>query len=157
MFHLTLLIATLAAAPIAPVSADTIDATTHAALDSAGVHFSRAFVAGNMAGIVDSYTGDAFLMPNSGRVYRGAEGVRTFYAGGPPAGHRLEATFRRRLAADRVLEVGSWHFLPGGDGATWRSGCYSVVMGLSGDGRWRMEFDTWTDELEAEHLCGAGR
>jgi ketosteroid isomerase-like protein len=152
-----LLAALLAVAPPS-LPADTVDAATARALDAANAAFSRAVVAGDAAVVVAAYHDDAVLHPPAGGVLVGTDRVREFWGGLAPgrnAGHRLEANYRRELAPGVVLEIGRWHSQGMRDGVPgeWTSGCYTVIWRRDDAGAWRLQYDGWTNPIEADWAC----
>ena len=128
-----------------------------AALDSANVAFSAAYLRGDGAALAASYDGPAVLHPPAGGIVVG-EAKSGFWEGGDPArrfGHRLETTYRRVLAEGLVLEMGRWHSKAGDDAASaeWSSGCYTVIWQRGRDGRWRLTYDGWTAPKPEEWAC----
>lgn len=149
-------------APTTPSAAagpvDTVTTLVARALDQANAAFSAAWVARDWEAIVGMYTADAILHPPAGGVLVGADRIAAFWrpiASSQPLGHRLEPTVRRELASGVVLETGRWHSRRMRDGQEedWIRGCYTLVWRLESDGRWRMEYDAWTNPIPADWAC----
>ena len=142
----------------ATAGADTVDATTAAALDAANAAFSAAWVRGDGETLVAAYVPDAILHPPAGGVRVGTAAVRSIWGSSGPGrlGHRLEPLLRRSLAEGMVLEMGRWHSRRATDtdpDPPWVWGCYTVIWRRDPGAPWRMYYDAWSVPHTEEWAC----
>lgn len=158
---LTALLAALAlnACATAPPAPTGVDAATAATLDAENAAFSAAFVRGDVEAILAAYTEDAVVQTPQGTVAVSPTTIRGLWA---PIGqsddrisHSLRSTFRQQLAPYLVLEQGAFTIVRRVDEGEQRTdGCYTLVWRRS-DGRWRIQFDSWTPPHNPARSCTA--
>jgi ketosteroid isomerase-like protein len=136
-----------------------VDTATAAALDAENAAFSAAFVRGDVEAILAAYTADAVVQTPQGTVASTPETIRMLWApierGDDRISHSLRSTLRQRLAPHLVLEQGAFTIVRRVDNAEQRSdGCYTLIWRHS-DGRWRIQFDSWTPPHNPARSCTA--
>jgi uncharacterized protein (TIGR02246 family) len=138
----------------APVAAQENDEDVAQAIAVSATAFSRALEAGDAATMAAQYTEDATLIPPSGRLVTGRDAIQQFWTPGNPDFKTLRhglTTDRLEVSGDVAIEVGTWSQRGQlrDEEPTESSGRYLVVWRRETDGKWRMQFDSWTRPFEA--------
>lgn len=117
-----------------------------AAIEDAGRRFSAAYMRGDVDAMVELYTPDAVIFPNSSEAIRGHEDIRRYWA--LPAGARI--THHRatpteiRVDGDHAYDHGVYEVSGERNGEAWGPtlGKYVIVWRRGPEG-WRMHLDMW--------------
>ena len=115
------------------------------AIAEAYVKFSEIFSTGNASALADLYTEDAWLLSQTGDMFKGREGIETFWAGAFQMGMKevVLTTMDVMKMDDMVGEFGKADLTikPEGQDEIKAVSKYLVIWKQSADGIWKMYAD----------------
>lgn len=128
-------------------------ASAAAAIFEASRGFSRAMERGDAATMAAKYTDDAVLLPPNGKPATDIETIEEFWTPGNPEFRTIRhelTTERLEVSCDVAVDLGRWRQVAqhGEQPETDAWGRYLVVWRRTGEGEWKMQFDTWTRPVE---------
>ena len=115
------------------------------AIAEANIKFSEIFSTGNASALTDLYTEDAWLMSQTGELFKGREGIVTFWAGAFQTGMKevVLTTVDVMRMDDMVGEFGKADLTikPEGQDEIKAVAKYLVIWKHSADGIWKLYAD----------------
>ena len=115
------------------------------AIAEANINFGEVFSSGNASALADLYTEDAWLLSQTGDMFKGREGIETFWAGAFQMGMKevVLTTVDVMRMDDMVGEFGKADLTikPEGQDEIKAHGKYLVIWKKSADGIWKLYAD----------------